>query len=167
MSAPSDYFSTITVQDDRIQAITDKIQYAVIKGASSNNPIQNAATSISTSSIVFNQPIPSETTLVDRRIMIKTQFLFKLQKGHNTSKILYPQSWNFAPFPLHQLCQTLSLTLNNTSVSTQIRDILPAMLRCMDTEDLYEYNSMCPTSLKTSSTPETFSTYAKNFPPNQ
>lgn len=146
MSAPSDYFSTITVQDDRIQAITDKIQYAVVKGASSNNPIQNAATSVSTSSIVFNQPIPSETTLVDRRIMIKTQFLFKLQKGSNTSKILYPQSWNFAPFPLHQLCQTLSLTLNNTSVSTQIRDILPAMLRCMDTEDLYEYNSMCPTS---------------------
>ena len=146
MSAPSDYFSTITVQDDRIQAITDKIQYAVVKGASSNNPIQNAATSVSTSSIVFNQPIPSETTLVDRRIMIKTQFLFKLQKGNTNSKVLYPQSWNFAPFPLHQLCQTLSLTLNNTSVSTQIRDILPAMLRCMDTEDLYEYNSMCPTS---------------------
>ena len=146
MSAPSDYFSTITVQDDRIQAITDKIQYAVVKGASSNNPIQNSATSVSTSSIVFNQPIPSETTLVDRRIMIKTQFLFKLQKGNNSSKILYPQSWNFAPFPLHQLCQTLSLTLNNTSISTQIRDILPAMLRCMDTEDLYEYNSMCPTS---------------------
>ena len=74
MSAPSDFFSTITVQDDRIQAITDNIQYSVIKGASSNNPIQNAATSISTSSIVFNQPIPSETTIVDRRIMIKTQF---------------------------------------------------------------------------------------------
>ena len=69
MSAPSDYFSTITIQDDRIQGITDKIQYAVVKGASSNNPIQNAATSVSTSSIVFNQPIPSETTLVDRRIM--------------------------------------------------------------------------------------------------
>jgi hypothetical protein len=147
MSAPSDYFSTLTVQDDRIQAITDKIQYAVIKGASSNNPIQNAATSISTSSIVFNQPIPSETTIVDRRIMIKTTFLFKLQKNHITNtKILYPQSFNFAPFPLHQLTQTLSLTLNNTSVSTQIKDILPAMLRCMDTEDLYEYNSMCPTS---------------------
>ena len=147
MSAPSDYFSTLTVQDDRIQAITDKIQYAVIKGASSNNPIQNAATSVSTSSIVFNQPIPSETTIVDRRIMIKTTFLFKLQKNHATdTKILYPQSFNFAPFPLHQLTQTLSLTLNNTSVSTQIKDILPAMLRCMDTEDLYEYNSMCPTS---------------------
>jgi len=147
MSAPSDYFSTLTVQDDRIQAITDKIQYAVIKGASSNNPIQNAATSVSTSSIVFNQPIPSETTIVDRRIMIKTTFLFKLQKNHvNNTKILYPQSFNFAPFPLHQLTQTLSLTLNNTSVSTQIKDILPAMLRCMDTEDLFEYNSMCPTS---------------------
>lgn len=147
MSAPSDFFSTITVQDDRIQAISDNIQYSVIKGASSNNPIQNAATSISTSSIVFNQPIPSETTIVDRRIMIKTQFLFKLQKKHTSqTRMLYPQSWNFAPFPLHQLTQTLSLTLNNTSVSTQIKDILPAMLRCMDTEDLYEYNSLCPTS---------------------
>jgi hypothetical protein len=146
MSAPSDFFSTITVQDDRIHAITDNIQYSVIKGASSNNPIQNAATSISTSSIVFNQPIPSETTIVDRRIMIKTTFLFKLQKSNATTRILYPQSWNFAPFPLHQLTQTLSLTLNNTSVSTQIKDILPAMLRCMDTEDLYEYNSLCPTS---------------------
>lgn len=147
MSAPSDFFETITVQDDRIQAITDKIQYAVVKGASSNNSIQNQATSKSISSIVFNQPIPSETTLVDRRIMLKTTMIFKVQRvSGTTSQIRYPSNFNFAPFPLHQMTQTISLTLNNTSVSVQIRDVLPAVLRAMDVDDLYEHNSGCPTS---------------------
>ena len=147
MSAPSDYFETITVQDDRIQAITDKIQYAVVKGASSNNAIQNQATSKSISSIVFNQPIPSETTIVDRRIMLKTTMVFRVQRtADSNSQIRYPSNFQFAPFPLHQMTQTISLTLNNTSVSVQIRDVLPAVLRAMDVEDLYEHNSGCPTS---------------------
>ena len=146
MSAPSDYFETITVQDDRINSITDKIQYAVIKGASSNNMIQNQATSKSTSSIVFNQPIPSETTIVDRRIMLKTTMVFKTARASVSTQLRYPSTFNFAPFPLHQMTQTISLTLNNTSVSCQIRDVLPGMLRVMDVEDLYQFNSGCPTA---------------------
>ena len=39
-------------------------------------------------------------------------------------------------FPLHQLCTTMSATINNNTVSLNVRDVLPTMLRMIDDREL-------------------------------
>ena len=52
-----------------------------------------------------------------------------------------------APFPLHQLVSTMTTTINNNSVSMSIQDILPAMLRMPDRDDLAEHGWTTPATL--------------------
>ena len=61
-------FQGILVQDDRIANLTDKINYSVYKGAQQITSSEFSRTSESTSSIIFNVPVPSLETLVDREI---------------------------------------------------------------------------------------------------
>jgi hypothetical protein len=51
------------------------------------------------------------------------------------------------PFPLHQLVQTMTATINNNSVSMNIQDVLPAILRLADPDELSTYDCTTPTSL--------------------
>lgn len=43
-------------------------------------------------------------------------------------------------FPLHQLATVMTATINNNSVSINIRDVLPALLRFNDRRELQRYN---------------------------
>jgi hypothetical protein len=43
-------------------------------------------------------------------------------------------------FPLHQLASVMTATINNNSVSINIRDVLPALLRFNDRRELQRYN---------------------------
>ena len=54
-----------------------------------------------------------------------------------------------SPFPLHQLATVASATINNNSVSVNIRDVLPAMLRFNDRRELQRYNGTTPTAFDT------------------
>jgi hypothetical protein len=51
---------------------------------------------------------------------------------------------SLAPFPLHQLASVMTATINNNSVSLNIRDVLPALLRFHDRRELERYNGMTP-----------------------
>ena len=70
-------FNKILIQDDRIANLTDKIDYAVMKGAQQITVSEINATSVSPSSIVFNVIVPSLETIVDRHVMIKTTLILK------------------------------------------------------------------------------------------
>ena len=52
-----------------------------------------------------------------------------------------------APFPLHQLVNTMTATINISSVSRNIPDCLPALLRRCDPDELAEYDAATPTAL--------------------
>ena len=52
-----------------------------------------------------------------------------------------------APFPLHSLVSTMTATINNNTVSMNTSEVLPALLRLCDPEDLAYYNDMTPTTL--------------------
>ena len=43
-----------------------------------------------------------------------------------------------APFPLHSLCNTMSCTINNNTVTQNMQDTLPLILRMLDSEELAE-----------------------------
>ena len=52
-----------------------------------------------------------------------------------------------APFPLRQLVNTMTATINNNSVSMNVQEVLPALLRMCDADELAEYDSTTPTML--------------------
>ena len=52
-----------------------------------------------------------------------------------------------APFPLHQLVNTMTATINNNSISVNMQDVLPAILRMADPDELALYASTTPTAL--------------------
>ena len=61
-------FLTVLVKDDRIANLTDKIVYAVNKGAQQVTVAEFAATSESNTSHVYNIVVPSLETVIDRRV---------------------------------------------------------------------------------------------------
>ncbi len=165
-------FQKVNVKDDRIANITDSIKYAVMTGGQSVTPAQFVAISESTSSHTFNIQCPSENTLLDRRTLWDSTAKIQLKIRNNTGiaqnnkdLIGYGNSGApmvnasgasagqavsaLSPFPLHQMCTTMTATINNTSVSINIRDVLPFILRFNDRRELAKYNSMTPTAFDT------------------
>ena len=71
-------FQTVLIQDDRIANLTDKIHYAVNKGAQQVTSSEFAATSQSVNSIIFNVPVPSLETIIDRKVMIRSTITLKI-----------------------------------------------------------------------------------------
>jgi hypothetical protein len=51
-----------------------------------------------------------------------------------------------APFPLHSLCNTMSCTINNNTVTQNMQDTLPLILRMMDSEELAQWSTHTPTT---------------------
>ena len=141
----SDY-KTVLITDDRIANLTDSISYAVVKGAQQITTAQFKATTQSASSIVFNVVVPSLETVIDRRVVIRSTITLKITgyaaEGHNI--VNYGNRDCLAPFPLHQLINTMSATINNNTVSCNTRDVLPAVLRMLDNRELARYNNTTP-----------------------
>ena len=52
-----------------------------------------------------------------------------------------------APFPLHSLVNVMSATINNNTVSFNVQETLPLLLRMVDPEEFAKYDSMTPTAL--------------------
>lgn len=148
----SNDFKKVLVKDPRLMT-TDQIAYAVDVGAQNMTPAQYNAVSESTSSHTYNINVPSENTLIDRRCIWKSTVVLKLTGVPALGQFLvnYGYSDALAPFPLHSLCSVISSTINNNTVSTNIGDILPALMRFHDKRELSRYNGMTPTAFDTTS----------------
>lgn len=141
----------VLVKDDRLN-VSDSIGYAVHKGAQQMTPAQYSVTGTpNVSSHVFNIQIPSESTLVDRRVLWKSQLTLQISGTAPVGQFLvnYGLTDSLAPFPLHQACNVMTSTINNNSVSINIADVLPAILRFNDKRDLQRYNGLCPVAFDT------------------
>jgi hypothetical protein len=56
----------------------------------------------------------------------------------------YGRTDAFQAFPLASLMTTAQAQINNTSVSVNLQDVLPSLLRLNNSRELYRYNSMTP-----------------------
>lgn len=144
-------FEKICVQDDLLLT-TDKVRYAVFKGAQNITPSQYEAISKSPSSITFNVQLPSESTVFSRRIMVETtmtvQFtLTPLAGGGGAGQRFVNPGYSSAlgPFPFHSCCNTIQATINNNTVSQNQKDIMFQLLRFGDRRDVARYNNATPT----------------------
>ena len=137
-------FSKVLVLDDRL-GCTDTISYAVNQGAQNMTSATFAAVSQTPSSISWNIQIPSEQTIIDRRVLWQSTVTLKLTVVGTAATvgqlpINYGVTDSLAAFPLHQLSTVMSATINNNSVSLNVRDVLPALLRFNDRRELQRYN---------------------------
>ncbi len=52
-----------------------------------------------------------------------------------------------APFPLHSLVNVMSATINNNTVSFNVQETRPLLLRMVDPEELVKFDCVTPTTL--------------------
>lgn len=158
-------FTKILVKDDRLEVV-DNIKYAVVKGGQNVTMAQFQAISSSNSQIVFNIQVPSEQTIIDRRVLLQTDLTLRVSSrrikwdaaGANVAYVPtnvnpgnltcgYGSTAGLAPYPLHQLMTVASATINNNTVSINIRDVLPFIIRALDKGELNAYNSTTATAV--------------------
>jgi hypothetical protein len=140
-------FKTCLITDSTIADLTNEQVFAVTTGASQNTYQQFQAISTSSSSIVWNIQIPSESIVIDRKALIQSDLTLTLKYSSvavGSTAYNYGLTDAFAPFPLNSLFTTLSATINNANVSINLQDTLSAMLRLNSSRELNAYNSMCP-----------------------
>jgi hypothetical protein len=139
-------FTTSLIKDSRLM-VSDKINYGVVKGGETITHQRQAAVSDSTTSLVYNVQVPSLQTVIDRRVIFGADFILKIVgTPANGARLVELGSKDaLAPFPLQQMMATMTTTLNSSSISTNIPDVLPALLKLHDGRSLAKYNSMCPT----------------------
>ena len=143
-------FTTTLIKDSRLM-VQDKINYGVVKGGETITHQRNNVVAESTTSLVFNVQVPSLQTVIDRRVMVGADITLKITgKGVLGQKLVnYGSSDALAPFPLHNMFSTMTTTLNSSSVSVNVPDVLPALLKLHDKRQLNKYNSSAPTMTDT------------------
>lgn len=149
-------FKTVLCEDSRIADITSEEVYGVQSSASQSTYQQFQAVSASNSSIVFNVQIPSENIVIDRHLLLQSTLTFTVNCGSATNArnqvpvgqkaMNYGLTDSVQAFPLQSLFTTAQATINNVSVSTNYKDVLPMLMRMNDKEMLARYNTLCPSN---------------------
>jgi hypothetical protein len=104
-------FKKVLLKDDRLM-VTDSLAYAVKKGGQSVVSQTAVAIAQSASSVNFNIQIPSDQTIVDRRVWIKSTVLVQFETTFDVP-LWIGKNLALAAFPFHQCCSTIQTTINN------------------------------------------------------
>lgn len=141
-------FRTILVRDSVIGDITSDIDFAVKSGASQTTYQRFPSTANSNSSVIFNVQVPSENVVIGRDILINTGLTLTITAGGaghvppiGTPVIDYGKTDSFACMPFNALLSTATCQINNTTVSINMQDVLPSLLRMNNSRELYRFNS--------------------------
>jgi hypothetical protein len=145
-------FQTVNALDSRL-VVHDSLTYAVEKsGQQVTSFIQNAS-SFTASGAQFTLIAPSLSTVISRKVLLRAKMKFNAtvtmaDPGANMRTNALPTG-NFclAPFAFHQLCNTITCTINNATFTFDCQNQLNEVLRCLDPEVLKEYNTYTPCQL--------------------
>ena len=152
MSSSPD-FKTALIESSIISDITDQETFGVLAGPALSTYTQFQAISASSSQIVFNVQVPSESIVIDREIYMSSQIAFTLTGTAAATETFL--NWGLtealSAFPLQSLFTTIQAQINNVSTSTNLQDVLPMLLRMNDNRKLSRYNSMTPSAISRSS----------------
>ena len=120
----TDLIKTILVRDSRLNGLSDYQTVAVQQGAANNTFQRYRAISTSNSSIIWNITVPSESIVINREILMSTNLTFTIRisnvpVGQMAFDLGRTDSMN--AFPLANLMNTLTVSINNTSVPIQLQ----------------------------------------------
>ena len=152
----SESFSTVLVKDNRLNC-KSYVRYAVEKGGSNVTFNDVKANSASNTSMTFNVIVPSEVTVIDRRVEWRAICNFRLRftnlpAGNDAANgyppydlVQYGLAGALCAYPLHACCTTVSTTINNNTTTANMDDILQVLIRFMDRKHIHKYTSTAPT----------------------
>ena len=146
----SETFEKVLVKDDKIGCITPKVKFQVLKGGQNITAQPFKAISETISSHVYNVTVPSLETIISREVLWQSEVTIKItgfNKPNGQFLVNYGVTDALAPFPLHSVVTQMTGTINNNTVSMNVQETLPALLRMMDPEELAHYDCMTPTGL--------------------
>lgn len=150
---------------DVVLDLDDKINYAVFRSGQNISVQRYPANSATSSSHVYAVQVPSTSTIVSRNLVWGATFtvnvagtpaagmpLVNFTQLNATQAIVGGETFFFgadcfAPFPLNMLVNNMSITINNTTVSSQVNQILDPLLRAVDKKNFEKWNSTTPTQL--------------------
>ena len=131
--------------DPVIGNITPDLGFAVQKGAASNSFQRFEAQTNSTSSININCNIPSESVVLNRKVLIQSQINFEIEISKvpvdTINVFTYGLTAAVQAFSLNSLFNNVTASINNANVSVNLKDILPSILLLNNNEVLSQYNS--------------------------
>ena len=138
----------ILVDDPRVQINTER-EYAILRGGGQVSWKPFSSTSYSNSSFSFSCPPPSPGIIVDRKVYLRVPVTLSFTCTNTGSDNMLQAGFDaFRAYPLTSCMSTLQVTLNNTSVSINMADVMPTLLRYHNPvlQHLYEY-SMTPSMM--------------------
>jgi hypothetical protein len=145
--------SKYSVVDPRI--LQQKPKYAVEKGAVSITNGRFSAIANSSSQQTFQVQVPSENIYVDRavdwvctgRALVTLNYAAVGDLPANGTVLATPGvNFSLAPFPTTQSVSTMQATINDQSLSINMADVLPQVLRLADLSKTRRQRT-CPTML--------------------
>ena len=147
----------------------DRIKYAVLKGGQCIASQSFTAISATPSAHVFNIVVPSLESVTSREVLWTCSLTLRIERSTYTGNngvayagsgvcpttagkggfqpicaVNYGVTDSLAPFPLHRMVNTMTTTINNNSVSMNVQDALPALLRMCGPEELAEHDASRP-----------------------
>jgi hypothetical protein len=134
---------------DDVIATENKVEYNVLIGAQSVTSQEFKAISATPNAMVFNVVVPSLETILDRHVMMQATMTLKITGTKNGPEYLvnYGVTDSLSSFPLNSLINNMQIAINNNTISMQVAEILPILLRLYDPETLAKYDSLTPTTL--------------------
>jgi hypothetical protein len=154
----SNDFKKVSVIDDRLNT-TDSLNYAVFRGGQNVTNVRMPAISANSNNLNFVIPFPSESTVLDREIYLKTTTRYFIDMsaplqgnpmygpapGNNDqgakgqrfltgyqNPLLYASMLSVNSFPTHRTFDTVQVQINNDVQTINCADVIPALLRCAD-----------------------------------
>jgi hypothetical protein len=155
-------FKKVSILDDRLMT-TDSLNYGVFRGGQNVTNVRMPAISATNNSLNFVVPFPSESTILDREVYLRTETDYILQFNNlggfegipiyagvvagNSAivgyqcPLIYGYNVSIGSFPTQRSIDTMQIQINNNINTINTSDVLPALLRCSDVLD-WEKNNM-------------------------
>lgn len=126
----------VSVVDSRI--LQQKPKFAVEKGPLSLTNVPYRSITATQSQMTFNIIVPSESVFIDRAVdWQSTVYAYVDVTLTGTADVdapicVYGRDVALAPFPLHEMCATMSATINDTTTVVNTNDVKNTLLRLTD-----------------------------------
>jgi hypothetical protein len=134
--------------ESAIADLTAEETFGVFSGAAEKTLQKFNATSASNNSLIWNIQVPSESVVVSRHPLLQTAINFTINITNPVPNgqlaLNYGSTDALQCFPLQSLFTNYSVMINNTSVTTNLQDILPQITQMYDKRQLTRYNSTTP-----------------------
>lgn len=144
----SSSFKSVLIQESAIADLTSEETFAVYSGASEKTLQKFLATSASNNSIIWNIQVPSESIVVSRHPLLQSDINFTINITNPVPNgqlaLNYGSTDALQAFPLQSLFTNYSVMVNNTSITTNLQDVLPQVMQMYDKRVLTRYNSTTP-----------------------